>query len=369
MAVLTDRFILRSPIPGDMACLREHGLRPDAVFARQSTAPSEGSGAVSFIDRLSGEFCGYAFFLGVPPLVGPRQGNMPNRVSRKELHLYALNPADEPAMTSAALQWLEESNVAYLIDLPGSGSMRLYHDAPPHVETLLPQALTHAEGMEQLKLRHVSPHALHRSQQFVEYTPGGCLWALCLTPRCSGLLLEAGFLYPHRTDGWQSYFSQYGMDGDDLKLRVIRHVNTEEELAVFFSRADTLKAGFFRADRDAIKAESAARKKVFVKAMSLRARALGLKGRAQNWQATTPDGSIIRLHTETTPYSDWYTIDMEQHLNDPELPPIHQLRRHGSPFGRNIDWQSLSECDLDDMFRILGRDFVQPLLQEGANPP
>jgi len=369
MAVLTDRFILRTPIPSDMICQREHNLSPDAVFARQSKAPNEGSCAVSFIDRQSGEFCGYAFFLGVPPLIGPRQGNMPNRVFRKELHRYALNPADEPAMIPTALQWLEESNVAYLIDLPGGSSVRLYHDAPAHADVLLRQALTHAEGMEPLAHKHVSPHARHRSRQFVQRTPGECLWALCLTPMCSGLLLEAGFLYPHLTDSWLPYIGQYGVEGDELKLRVIRHVNTAAELAAFFAEADALKAAFFRADRDVIKAESAARKKAFVKAMGLRARAMGLKGRAQNWQTTALDGSVIRLHTETTPYSDWYTIDVEQHFSNPVLPPIQQLRRLASPFGRNIDWQGLSDHDLDDIFLILGRDFVQPLLQEGANAP
>lgn len=357
MAVLTDRFILREPVASDISCLREHGLHPDGLFARQSKAFGEDSRAVSFVDRNSGEFCGYAFFLGVPPL-----GQAPNRIWRKELHLFALNDADKPLMESAALQWLEEGNVAYLIDLPDGGQMRLYHDAPAHVEALCQQALSRAQGMEQLPLRHVSPHAMHRSHQFIQHTPGECLWALCLTPMCSGLLAEAGFLYPHQTEGWWPYIRRYGMEGYDLKLRIIRHVNTEAELIAFFAEAEELKAAFFTADREAIKAESTARKKAFVKEMNVRARALGLKGRAQNWQTTAPDGSIIRLHTETTPYSDWYTIDVERHLSDPTLPPIQQVHYLHTPFGRDIDWQALTTRDLDDMFRILDRDFLQPLL-------
>lgn len=241
--------------------------------------------------------------------------------------------------------------------------MRLYHDAPPHVEALLHDALRHTDGMEQLSLRHVSPHAMHRSRQFIEHTPGGCLWALCLTPMCSGLRMEAGFIYPHRTDDWWPYIRSWGIEGDDLKLRIIRHANTTAELNAFFAEADALKATFLTADRDAIKAESAARKKAFVKEMGVRTRALGLKGRAQNWQAAAPDGSFIRLHTETTPYSDWYTIDVEQHLNDLTLPPIQQNRIVSTPFGRDIDWQGLTSRDLDDMFRIIERDLLQPLLQ------
>lgn len=266
-------------------------------------------------------------------------------------------------MVPAALQWLEEGNNAWLIDLPDGTSMRLYHDAPPHVDALLQQALTHAEGMEPLPLRHVSPHALHRSQQFIELTHGNCLWALCLTPMCSGLRLEAGFLYPHQMDNWWPYIRSWGLNGYDLKLRVIRNVNSQAELNTFFDEAGALRTAFFAADRDAIKAESAARKKAFVKEMGTRARAMGLKGRAQHWQAAAPDGSVIQLHTETTPYSDWYTIDVEQHFSDPTLPPIQQVRILSTPFGRNIDWQALTARDLDDMFRILDRDFLQPLLR------
>lgn len=364
MAVVTERFILRCPIDADIDCLRAHGIGPDAEFARFSKAFGEDSRSVSFIDRNSGEFCGYAFFLGVPPL-----GKMPNRIWRKELHLYALNEADKPLMEAAALQWLEEGNVAYLIDLPGGQAVRLYHDAPAHVEALCQQALTRTQGMEQLPLQHVSPHAMHRSRQFIEHTPGECLWALCLTPMCSGLLAEVGFLYPHQTEDWWPYVRRYGIEGYDLKLRIIRHVNTEAELIAFFAEAEELKAAFFTADREAIKAESAARKKAFVKEMNVRARALGLKGRAQNWQAAAPDGSIVRLHTETTPYSDWYTIDVERHLSDPSLPPIQQVQLICTPFGRDIDWQGLTSRDLDDMFRILDRDFLQPLLHPQGGTP
>ena len=363
MAVLTERYILRDPVTSDYACLQEHGLSMNAEISRFSKAFGEDSRSVSFIDRESGAFSGLALFLGVPPL-----DNAPNRIWRKELHLYALNPADEAAMVPAALQWLEESNIAYLINLPDGSIMRLYHDAPSHVDALLQQALAHAEGMEPLTLRHVSPHALHRSRQFIAHMPGECLWALCLTPMCSGLRLEAGFLYPHRTDDWWPYTRSWGIEGDDLKLRVIRHVNTEAELTAFFAEADALKAAFLTADRETIKAEATARKKAFVKEMGVRARAIGLKGRAQNWQAAAPDGTTIRLHTETTPYSDWYTIDVEQHLGDPTLPPIQQLRYLHTPFGRDIDWQGLSGGDLDDMFRILGRDFLLPLLRkEGSS--
>ncbi len=362
MAVLTERFILRDPVASDYACLQEHGLSMDAELARNSKAFGENSLNISFIDRQSGEFCGLALFLGVPPLMTPQQGNIPNRIWRKELYLYALNSADEAAMVPAALQWLEEGSNAYLIDLPDGTSMRLYHDAPTHVDALLQQALARTEGMEPLTLRHVSPHAMHRSRQFIEHTPGECLWVLSMTPRCSGLLMEAGFLYPHRTEDWWPFTKSWGIEGDDLKLRVIRHVNTEAELNAFFTEADTLHKAFLTADRDTIKTESAARKKEFVKEMGVRARALGLKGRAQNWQANVPDGSTIRLHTETTPYSDWYTIDVERHLNDPALPPIQQVRYLHTPFGRDIDWQALTSCDLDDLFRILDRDFLQPLL-------
>jgi len=357
MAVLTERFILRTPVASDYACLREHGLSMDAELARSSKAFGEDSRSVSFIDRQSGAFCGLALFLGVPPL-----GNAPHRIWRKELHLYALNPDDESAMIPAALQWREEGDIAYLIDLPDGTSMRLYHDAPAHVDVLLRQALPRAEGMEPLNLRHVSPHAMHRSQQFIEHTPGECLWALCLTPMCSGLLLEAGFLYPHRTEDWWPFTKSWGINGYDLKLRVIRHANTAAELNTFFSEADALQEAFLTADRDVIKAESAARKKAFVREMGVRARTIGLKGRAQNWQATAPDGSTIRLHTETTPYSDWYTIDVEQHFSDPTLPPIEQVRYLHTPFGRDIDWQALTARDLDDMFRILDRDYLHPLL-------
>ncbi len=171
MAVLTERYILRDPIASDYACLREHGLSMDAELARFSKAFGEDSRSVSFIDRESGAFAGLALFLGVPPLVGPKSGSMPNRIWRKELHLYPLNEADKPAMLPAALQWLEEGNIAYLIDLPGGSSMRLYHDAPAHVDALLLQALLRAEGMERLLHEQVSPHALHRSQQFIEPTP------------------------------------------------------------------------------------------------------------------------------------------------------------------------------------------------------
>lgn len=358
MAILTDRFILRTPIDSDIICLREHQLSPDAEFARFSKAFGEDSRSVSFIDRTSGAFCGYALFLGVPP-----QGKMPNRIWRKELHLYALNDTDKAAMLPAALQWLEEGNVAYLVDLPDGSRMRLYHDAPAHVDALLQHALTHTAGMEPLMLKHVSPHALHRSQQFIEHTPGGCPWALCLTPMCSSLLMEAGFLYPHRTEDWWPWIRSYGIEGDDLKLRVIRHVNTYAELTAFFSDAEALKAAFLTSDRDAIKAESVARKKAFVKEMNLRARAMGLRGRAQNWHIPAPDGSLLHLHTETTPYSDWYTIDVEQHFNDPNLPPIRQSPLLSTPFGRDIDWQGLTSRDLDDMFRIIGRDLLQPMLQ------
>lgn len=361
MAVLTERFILREPVASDYACLRAHGLSMDAELARFSKAFGEDSRSVSFIDRQNGEFCGHALFLGVPPL-----GIAPNRIWRKELHLYAPDPADEAAMITAALQWLEEGNVAYLIDLPDGTGMRLYHDAPAHVDALLRQALARTDDMEPLTLRHVSPHALHRSRQFIETTPGECLWALCLTPMCSGLRLEAGFLYPHRTDDWWPYIRSWGVEGYDLKLRVIRHVNTEAELTAFFREVDALKAAFLAADRDAIKAESVARKKAFVKEMGVRARAIGLKGRAQNWQTAAPDGSLIRLHTETTPYSDWYTIDVEQHLSAPTLPPIQQVRHLHTSFGRDIDWQGLSARDLDDLFRILDRDFLRPLLEEGS---
>lgn len=363
MAVLTERFILREPVAGDYACLQERGLSMDAELARRSSAFGEDSRSVSFIDRQSGAFAGHALFLGVPPL-----GSAPNRIWRKELHLYALDPADEAAMAPAALQWLEEGNVAYLIDLPDGTSMRLYHDAPAHVDALLRQALARAEGMEPLTLRHVSPHALHRSRQFIAHTPGECLWALCMTPMCSGLRLEAGFLYPHRTDDWWPYVRSWGIEGYDLKLRVIRHANTVAELNAFFAEADALKAAFLTADREAIKAESTARKKAFVKEMGVRARAIGLKGRVQNWQADAPDGSTIRLHTETTPYSDWYTIDVERHLSDPTLPPIQQVRQLHTPFGRDIDWQRLSGRDLDDLFRILDRDFLRPLIHnEGSS--
>lgn len=358
MAVLTDRFILRTPVDSDFICLREHHLSPDAEFARFSNAFGEDSRSVSFIDRTSGTFCGYALFLGVPP-----QGKMPNRIWRKELHLYALNGTDKAAMLPAALQWLEEGNVAYLVDLPDGSSMRLYHDAPPHVEALLQEALRHTDGMEQLPLRHVSPHAMHRSRQFIERTSGGCLWALCLTPMCSGLLMEAGFLYPHRTEDWWPYIRSYGIEGYDLKLRVIRHVNTDAELTAFISEAGALRAAFLTSDRDAIKAESTARKKAFVKEMNLRARAMGLKGRAQNWHIPAPDGSLLYLHTETTPYSDWYTIDVEQHFNDPTRPPIQQTPLLSTPFGRDIDWQGLTSRDLDEMFRIIDRDLLQPMLQ------
>lgn len=99
MAVLTDRFILRPPIANDFSCLQEHLFSPDAEFARFSKAFGEDSRSVSFIDRTSGAFCGYALFLGVPP-----QGAMPNRILRKELHLYALNGADKATMLPAALQ-------------------------------------------------------------------------------------------------------------------------------------------------------------------------------------------------------------------------------------------------------------------------
>lgn len=104
MAVLTDRFILRDPVASDYTCLTANGISMDAELARSSKAFGEDSRSVSFIDRQGGAFCGLALFLGVPPLIALKQEKMPNRVLRKELHLFALNTSDEPAMIPAALQ-------------------------------------------------------------------------------------------------------------------------------------------------------------------------------------------------------------------------------------------------------------------------
>lgn len=260
----------------------------------------------------------------------------------------------KPAIRRAALRWHDQQLQQRAVITLDDGSVVDTGVPSPVAMELLQAALLQLPSMS------MASNPIGRYHSLCEKTPGDFAYVLNLRPKRDGLLVEAGFAFPMNAPADWAFFRQMGCTGTDIRLRIIRLVNTQEALEAVLAEAEALRNAWFDKPREAVKKEIDARQKAFAARITAQLKPLGFRKKALHWTFTRPDGWQVDWGVQKSQYTDAFYFNLL--LTKPDKHPWYMGVIDERPLGNLLDWQAMPAEDFDDLLRAVVQRRILPLM-------